>query len=144
MCAAWKKRNERNEIVCFYFTQSDILLFGIARFSWWNKNKLRIFQKWKKKKKKKRTASLKQNLLVLGSYKKRVYFRLQVLNTLQNNMSRGYNMRMWIVAHALISSWDRLHAERFVLWFSLLIFYRNFSVHNVKFILWILPKAFHF
>ena len=48
----------------------------------------------KKKKKKKRTASLKQNLLVLGSYKKRVYFHLQVLNTLQNNMSRGYNMRM--------------------------------------------------
>ena len=43
------KKNERNEIVCFYCTQSDILC-GIARFSWGNKNKLRTFQpqKWKK------------------------------------------------------------------------------------------------
>ena len=63
MCAAWKKKNERNEIVCFYCTQSDIFLCGIARFSWANKDKLRTFQpqKWKKL----RTASLKQNLLVL-------------------------------------------------------------------------------
>ena len=63
MCAAWKKKNERNEIVCFYCTQSDILLCGIARFSRENKNKLRTFQpqKWKKL----RTASLKQNLPVL-------------------------------------------------------------------------------
>ena len=59
------------------------------------KKKNNIKKKKKKKKKKKmRTASLKQNSLVLGSYKKRVYFRLQVLNKLQNNMSRGYNMRM--------------------------------------------------
>ena len=50
MCAAWKKKNERNEIVCFYCTQSDILLCDIARFSRGNKNKLRTFQpqKWKK------------------------------------------------------------------------------------------------
>ena len=49
--------------MCFYYTQSDILLCGIARFSRGNKNKLRTFQpqKWKKL----RTASLKQNLLVL-------------------------------------------------------------------------------
>ena len=44
MCATWKKKNERNEIVCFYCTQSDILLCGIARFSRGNKNKLRTFQ----------------------------------------------------------------------------------------------------
>ena len=50
MCAAWKKKNERNEIVYFYRTKSDILLCGIARFSLGNKNKLRTFQsqKWKK------------------------------------------------------------------------------------------------
>ena len=62
MCTSWKKKNERNEIVCFYCTQSDILLCGIARFSRGN-NKLRTFQpqKWKKL----RTASLKQNLLFL-------------------------------------------------------------------------------
>ena len=50
MCAAWKKKNERNDIWCFYGTQSDILLCGIARFSRGNKNKLRTFQpqKWKK------------------------------------------------------------------------------------------------
>ena len=50
MCAAWKKKNKKNEIVCFYCTQSDILLCGIARFSRENKNKLRTFQpqKWKK------------------------------------------------------------------------------------------------
>ena len=44
MCAAWKKKNERKEIVCFYSTQSDILLCGIAMFSRGNKNKLRTFQ----------------------------------------------------------------------------------------------------
>ena len=62
MCAAWKKKNERNEIVCFYCTQYGILC-GIAKFSRGNKNKLRTFQpqKWKKL----RTASLKQNVLVL-------------------------------------------------------------------------------
>ena len=50
-------------MVCFYCTQSDILLCGIARFSRANKNKLRTFQpqKWKKL----RRARLKQNLLVL-------------------------------------------------------------------------------
>ena len=41
------KKNERNEIVCF---QSDILLCGIARFSWGNKNKLRTFQHQKRRK----------------------------------------------------------------------------------------------
>ena len=49
----WKKKNERNDIVCFYCTQSTILLCGIARFSRLNKNKLRTFQpqKWKRIKK---------------------------------------------------------------------------------------------
>ena len=50
MCAAGKKKNERNEIVCFYRTQTDILLCGIARLSQGNKNKLRIFQPQKGKK----------------------------------------------------------------------------------------------
>ena len=46
----WKKKNERNEIVYFYRTHSDILLCGTARFSRGNKNKLRTFQpqKWEK------------------------------------------------------------------------------------------------
>ena len=50
MRVAWKKKNEKNEIVCFYCTQSDIFLCGIASFSRGNKNKLRRFQsqKWKK------------------------------------------------------------------------------------------------
>ena len=49
--------------MCFYCTQSDILLCGVVRFSRGNKNKLRTFQpqKWKKI----RTASLNENLLVL-------------------------------------------------------------------------------
>ena len=61
------KKNERNKVVCFYRTKSDILLCGIARFSRGN-NKLRTFQPQKRKKL--RTTSLKQNLLVL--IKKRV------------------------------------------------------------------------
>ena len=50
MCAAWKKKNGKIGIVCFYCTQSDIFLCDIARFSRGNKNKLRTFQsqKWKK------------------------------------------------------------------------------------------------
>ena len=78
MCAAWKKKNERNEIACFYSTQSDILLCGIARFIRGNKKKLRTFrpQKWKKL----RAASLKQNLLVL--VKKRVYLRITQNSTI--------------------------------------------------------------
>ena len=70
MCAACKKKNDRNEIVCFYRAQSDILLCGIARFNRGNKNKLRTFQPQKGKKI--RTASLKQNLLALK--KKRFKF----------------------------------------------------------------------
>ena len=67
MCAAWKKKNERNEIVCFYCTQSDILLCGIARFSRGNKNKLRTFQpqKWKKIK------NSQPQTKFTGSYKKK-------------------------------------------------------------------------
>ena len=67
MCAAWKKKNERNEIVCFYCTQSDILLCGIARFSRGNKNKLRTFQpqKWKKIK------NSQSQTKFTGSYKKK-------------------------------------------------------------------------
>ena len=69
MCAAGKKKNERNGIVCFYRTQSDILLCGIARFSQGNKNKLRIFQPQKGKKIKNSQSQTK----FTGSYiKKRV------------------------------------------------------------------------
>ena len=52
-----------------FLKEKDILLCGITRFSRGNKNKLRTFQpqKWKKI----RTASLKQNLLVL--IKKYIY-----------------------------------------------------------------------
>ena len=42
--AARKKKNERNEIVCFCCDQSDILFCGIARFNWGNKKELRTFQ----------------------------------------------------------------------------------------------------
>ena len=65
MRTAWKKKYERNEIVCFYCAQFHTVC-GIAKFSQGNKNKLRIFQpqKWKKTKQL-RTASFKQNLLVL-------------------------------------------------------------------------------
>ena len=71
--------------MCFYCTQSDILLCGVARFSWGNKNKLSTcqFQKWKKL----RAASLKQNLLVL--IKKRVEYKLPVpiINLSNYNLS---------------------------------------------------------
>ena len=35
--------------MCFHSARSDILFRGIARFSWGNKNKLRIFQPQKGK-----------------------------------------------------------------------------------------------
>ena len=55
--------------MCFYCTQSDILLCGIARFSRGNKNKLRTFQSQKGKKIKNSQPQTK----VTGSYtKKRV------------------------------------------------------------------------
>ena len=67
MCAAWKKKNERNEIVCFYCTQSDIFYCGTARFSRGNKNKLRTFQPQKWKRIKNSQPQTKSN----GSYKKK-------------------------------------------------------------------------
>ena len=67
MRAACKKKMERNEIVCFYCTQSDIFLRGIARINRGNKNKLRTFQpqKWKKIK------NSQSQTKVTGSYKKK-------------------------------------------------------------------------
>ena len=53
----------------FYRTQSDILVCGIARFSWGNKNKLRTFQPQKGKKKKKNSQPQTK---LTGSYNKRV------------------------------------------------------------------------
>ena len=57
--------------MCFYCTQSDILLCGIARFSRGSKNKLRTFQpqKWRKKKNKKNSQPQRK---CTGFYKKRV------------------------------------------------------------------------
>ena len=65
MCAVSKKKNEK---VCFYRTQSDILLCIIARFSRGNKNKLRTFPPQKGKKIKNSQPQAK----FTGSYKKRV------------------------------------------------------------------------
>ena len=72
MCAASGKKNERNKIVSFYCTQSDILLCGIAKFSWGNKNKLRTFelQKWKNIK------NSQPQTKFTGSYRKRVYVNI--------------------------------------------------------------------
>ena len=53
--------------MCFYRTQSDILLCGIARFSRGNKNKLRTFQPQKLKKIKNSQPQTK----FTGSYKKK-------------------------------------------------------------------------
>ena len=61
----WKKKNERNEIVYFYRTHSDILLYGTARFSRGN-NKLTFQpQKWKKIK------NSQPQTKFTGSYKKK-------------------------------------------------------------------------
>ena len=54
-------------MACFYCTQSDILLCGIARFSRGNKNKLRTFQPQKGKKIKNNQPQTKFN----GSCKKK-------------------------------------------------------------------------
>ena len=77
MCAAWRKKNERNEIVWFYCTQSDILLCGIARFSQGNKNKLRTFQpqKWNKIK----NSQLQTKYT--GSYNKKECSEIKLLQT---------------------------------------------------------------
>ena len=63
--------NVRNEIVCFYCTQSDIVLRDIARISRGNKSKLRTSQRQKLKKKKKNRNSQPQTKFT-GSYKKSV------------------------------------------------------------------------
>ena len=93
MCAAWKKKNERNEIVCFYCTQSDILLCGIARFSWGNKNELRTFQpqKWKKIK------SSQPQTKFTCSYKKRVYFEEHLwMSAFKLYLKRHYNTGVFL------------------------------------------------
>ena len=58
---------KKKSVVCFYSTQSDILLCGIARFSRGNKNKLRTFQSQKGKKIKTRQPQAK----FTGSYIKK-------------------------------------------------------------------------
>ena len=63
LCALLERKKMKEMKQCaFCCTQSDTLLWGIARFSREDKNKLRTLQpqKWKNL----RTASLKQNLLV--------------------------------------------------------------------------------
>ena len=53
--------------VCFYCTQSDILLCGIARLNQGSKNKLRTFQPQKGKK----IKSSQPQTKFTGSYKKK-------------------------------------------------------------------------
>ena len=67
MSCVLPERKRMKQFIFIIPTQSDILLCGIARFSWTNKNKLEHFSL--KNEKNLRTASLKQNLLVL-IYKK--------------------------------------------------------------------------
>ena len=85
MCAAWKKKNGSNEIVCFYCDQSDILLCGNARFGWGNKNELRTFhtQNWKTK--------------FTGSYKKRLYFEENLwMSASKLYLKRDYNTGVFL------------------------------------------------
>ena len=99
MCAAWKKKNERNEIVCFYCDQSDILLCGIARFSWGNKNELRTFQpqKWKKIK------SSQPQTKFTCSYKKRVYFEEHLwMSAFKLYLKRHYNQHRCFPVNTII------------------------------------------
>ena len=68
----WKKKNERNEIVYFYRTHSDILLYGTARFSRGNKLTFQP-QKWKKIK------NSQPQTKFTGSYKKKsVYIFIEI------------------------------------------------------------------
>ena len=87
MRAVWKKKNERNEIACFYSTQSDILICGIARFSRGNKNKLTKISASKIKKSKNSQPQIK----FTGSYKKKgVYFEKMLLAHLEKNILEKY------------------------------------------------------
>ena len=93
MCAAWKKKNEINEIVYFYCDQSDILLCDIARFSWGNKNELKTFQpqKWKKIK------SSELQTKFTGFYKKRVYFEEHLwMSASKLYLKRDYNTGVFL------------------------------------------------
>ena len=63
MSCVLPERKRMKQCIFIIPTQSDILLCGIARFSWANKNKLEHFSL--KNEKNLRTASLKQNLQVL-------------------------------------------------------------------------------
>ena len=76
-CLCAKKKNERNEIVCFYRTKSGIFLCGIARFSGGNKNKLRTFQSQNGKKIKNSQPQTK----FTGSYKKKSVVSMNALGT---------------------------------------------------------------
>ena len=62
--------------MCFYSTQSDILLCGIARFSRGNKNKLRTFQPQKLKK----IKNSQPQTEFTGSYKKESVLMKTCLN----------------------------------------------------------------
>ena len=93
-----------------FLKEKDILLCGITRFSRGNKNKLRTFQpqKWKKL----RTASLKQNLLVL--IKKRVWChrKLIFLNfySFHSKTKVKVNIRIMLVIteeHILYIGWSK-------------------------------------
>ena len=102
MCAAWKKKNERKKIVCFYSTKPDILLCGIARFSRENKNKLRTFHPQKGKNNKNSQPQTK----FTGPYKKK-----ECNNNSKNNNKSNVSensceafVLTWIVSRASMDS----------------------------------------
>ena len=124
MCTAWKKKNERNEIVCFYCTQPDIFLCGIARFSPGNKNKLRTFQpqKWKKKNSQPQTK-------FTGSYKKECIFHEVLLKLWQTLPWACFSFIVFLVLKILISFLCSLTILRFS---DLSAWFLNNSIKNEK------------
>ena len=87
--------------MCFYCTQSDILLCGTARFSRGNKNKLRPFQLQKGKKL--RTANLKQSLLVLINKQSVDDSNRSTSKTLSHKVSRNCNISKDIIYDNVIT-----------------------------------------
>ena len=69
---------------CFYCTQSDIPLCGIARFSRGNKKKLRTFKPLKNEKKKKKNSQPQTKFA--GSYKKKSVRQRLILSCNFNNL----------------------------------------------------------
>ena len=90
--------------MCFYSTQSNILLCGITKFGRGNKNKLRTFQpqKWKKIK------NSQPQTKFTGSYKKKCVFGIVLINFSKDFLNILYNSELRIsklnLFHSLIVS----------------------------------------